>query len=100
MPQISCFAGLQCRNTAFARALALALIFPLRGVDYWLADDHDAYTDILPDRVKCLIHRLRTRARGDERVSESHKAGDLEKLREYLEDEYEITYGELVATIN
>jgi hypothetical protein len=29
LPQIGCFAGLQCRNTAFARALALALVFPL-----------------------------------------------------------------------
>jgi transposase-like protein len=99
LPQIGCFAGLQCRNTAFARALALALVFPLRGVDYWLTDDHDAYNDVLPNRVKCLIHRLRTRARGDERVSELHESGELEKLREYLEDEYETAYEELVETL-
>jgi hypothetical protein len=97
LPQLGCFAGIQCRNTAFARALALALIFPLRGVDYWLTDDHGAYNDILPDRVKCLLHRLRTRARGDERVSELHKAGKLEELRGYLEEEYEAAYEELVA---
>jgi len=99
LPQLGCFAGIQCRNTAFARAVALALVFPLRGVDYWLTDDHDAYNDILPDRVKCLVHSLRTRARGDERVSELHKAGRLAELRDYLEKEYEAAYEELVAQL-
>ena len=99
LPQLGCFAGLQCRNTAFARALALALIFPLQGVDYWLTDDHDSYNDILPDRVKCLVHTLRTRARSDERVSDLHEAGELDELREYLEEEYETAYEELVATL-
>ncbi len=99
LPQLGCFAGLQCRNTAFARALALALIFPLRGVDYWLTDDHDSYNDVLPNRVKCLVHKLRTRARGDERVSDLHKAGELDELRQYLEEEYETAYEELVATL-
>ena len=98
LSQLGCFAGLQCRNTAFARALALALVFPLRGVDYWITDDHDSYNDILPDRVKCLVHTLRTRTRSDERVSELHEAGKLDELREYLEEEYETTYEELVAT--
>jgi len=100
LPQIGCFAGLQCRNTAFARALALALVFPLRGVDYWLTDDHDSYNDILPDRVKCLVHKLRTRARSDERVSELREAGELDELREYLEEEYETAYEEIVATLS
>ena len=100
LPQISCLAELQCGNTAFARAPALALVFPLRGVDYWLTDDHDAYNDVLPNRVKCLIHRLRIRARGDERVSELHEAGELEEFQEYLEDKYETAYEELVATLN
>ncbi|GAA0262613.1 hypothetical protein [Halobacterium noricense] len=99
LTQLGCFAGLQCRNTAFARALALALVFPLLGVDYWLTDDNDCYNDILPDRVKCLVHKLRTRARSDERVSELHEAGELEELREYLEDEYETAYEEIVATL-
>ena len=98
LSQLGCFAGLQCRNTAFARALALALVFPLRGVDYWITDDHDSYNDILPDRVKCLVHRLRTRARRCERVSELHEAGELDELREYLEEGYETAYEELVAT--
>ena len=94
MPQLGCFAGLQCRNTAFARAL----FFPLRGVNYWLTDDHDSYNDILLDRVKCLVHTLRTRARRHERVSELHEAGELDELCEYLEDEYETDHEELVAT--
>ena len=99
LPQLGCFTGLQCRNTAFARALALALIFPLRGVDYWLTDDHDSYNDILPNRVKCLVHTLRTRARSDERESDLHEAGKLDELREYLEEEYETAYEDLVATL-
>lgn len=95
LPQLGCFAGRQCRNTAFARAL----VFPLRGVDYWLTDDHDSYNDILPDRVKYFVHTLKTRARRCEHVSELHEAGELEELREYLEEEYETAYGELVATL-
>jgi len=83
----------------FARALALALVFPLRGVDYWITDDHDSYNDIMPDRVKCLVHALRTRARHCERMSELHEAGELDELREYLEEEYETAYEELVATL-
>ena len=97
--QLGCFAGLQCRNTAFARALALALVFPLRGVDYWITDDHDSYNDIMPDQVKCLVHTLRTRARHCERVSELHEAGELDELRKYLEEEYETAYEELVAIL-
>ncbi len=73
--------------------------FPVRGADYWLTDDHDSYNNILPDRVKCLLHTLRIRARGDERVSKLHEAGELGKLREYLEDEYETTYEKLAATL-
>ena len=99
LAQIGCFAGLQCRNTGFARALAFALVFPLDGVDYWLTDDHDSYNDILPDQVKCLVHKLRTRVRSDERMSELHEAGELAKLREYLEEEYETSYEELVAAL-
>lgn len=95
LPQLGSFAGLQCRNTAFARAL----IFLLCGVDYWLTDDHDFYNDILPDRVKCLVYKLRTRARTDERVSELHEVGELDDLREYLEEEYETAYEEIVATL-
>jgi hypothetical protein len=62
-------------------------------------DDHDSYNDILPDRMKCLVHKLRTRARGDERVSDLHEAGELDELRDYLEEEYETAYEELVATL-
>lgn len=53
----------------------------------------------MPDRVKCLVHTLRTRARGDEHVSDLHEAGELEELREYLEDKCETAYEELVATL-
>jgi 5-methylthioribose kinase len=45
--------------------------------------------------VKCLVHKLRTRAHGDEHVSDLHEAGELDELREYLENGYE----ELVATL-
>jgi hypothetical protein len=53
----------------------------------------------LPDRVKCLVHKLRTRARRCERVSELHDVGELDELRKYLEEEYEIAYEELVALL-
>lgn len=68
-------------------------------MEYWLTDDHDSYNDILPDRVKCLVHRLRTRAHHDEHVSELHDAGELNELREYLEEEYETAHEELVTTL-
>jgi hypothetical protein len=77
------------------RSRTTTVKFPVRGVDYWLTDDHDSYNDILPDRVKSLVHTLRTRARRRERVSELHEAGELGKLREYLEDEYETAYEKL-----
>jgi len=76
------FASLQCRETGFTGTLALALVTPLEGVDYWLNDDNDAYDDIMPDRVKCLVHRLRSRTRRDDRVSELQQAGELGALRE------------------
>lgn len=99
LSQFGCFAGFQCRNTAFARVLALALVFPLRGVDSWTTDNHDSYDDILPGQVKCLVHKLRIRAHSDERVSRLHETGELDELREYLEEEYKTVYEELVAAL-
>lgn len=96
---LGCFASLQCRETGFAWALALALVTPLEGVDYWLTDDNDAYNNILPDRVKCLVHRLRNRTRRDGRVKELREAGEFDRLHEYLEEEYENLYTELVGEL-
>lgn len=96
---LGCFASIQCRETAFAKGLAMALVTPLEGVDYWLTDDNDAYNDILPDRIKCLVHELRTRTRNDEQVKELYEDGDLEALQEYLEEAYEQLYTELVAEL-
>lgn len=96
---LGCFASVQCRETGFAWALALALVTPLEGVDYWLTDDHDAYNDTLPDRVKCLVHRLRNRTRRDDRVTELREAGEFDRLHEYLEEEYEELYTELVGEL-
>jgi hypothetical protein len=99
LPQLDCFASVQCRTTGFAWAVAVALVAPLTGVDYWLSDDHDSYNGVLPDRVKCLVHRLRQRARRDEREQELQKAGELAELRQYLEDEYEQSYEELIEQL-
>lgn len=96
LPQLNCFASLQCRNTGFPWALAWALLWPLEGVEYWVSDDDSSYNDVLPDRVLCVIHRLRNRARHDERVQELQEDGELEKLREYLQEEYESLYTEVV----
>ena len=54
---------------------------------------------MLPDRVKCLVHRLRQRARRDERVQELQKAGELAELRRYLKGEYEQSYEELIEQL-
>jgi len=96
LPQLDCFASLQCRNTGFPWAVAWALLWPLDGVEYWISDDDASYNDVLPDRVVCVVHRLRNRARQDERVEELQENGDLEKLREYLQEEYDSLYMEVV----
>lgn len=96
---LGCFASIQCRETAFARGLAMALVTPFEGVDYWLTDDNAAYNDILPDRIKCLVHKLRTRLRNDETVEQLHEDGEIEALQEYLEDEYEQLYTDLIAEL-
>ncbi|GAA0471225.1 hypothetical protein GCM10008985_30140 [Halococcus dombrowskii] len=46
-----------------------------------------------------LVHKLRPRARSDEHVFDLHEAGKLDELREYLEEEYETAYEEIVATL-
>lgn len=100
LPQLDCFASLQCRNTDFAWALAWALLWPLDGVEYWVSDDNDSYNDVLADRVSCVVHRLRNRARHDERVEELQEAGELEELQEYLQEEYESLYTEVVDELS
>lgn len=49
--------------------------------------------------MKCLVHRLRTQTRHDDRVTELLEDGDLEGLRSYLEVEYEAQYTELVEEL-
>ncbi len=99
LPQVDCFASAQCRNTAFASVLADALGLPMEGVAYCVTDDEDCYNDTFAERLKCLFHRLRTRARGDERVKKLHKEGRYEELKEYLESEYETLYEEEVERL-
>ncbi|MFC6764668.1 hypothetical protein [Natrinema soli] len=45
LPQLDCFASVQCRNTAFASVLANALGLPMEGVAYCVTDDEDCYND-------------------------------------------------------
>jgi len=99
LPQLDCFASVQCRNTAFASVLANALGLPMEGVAYCVTDDEDCYNDTFPGRVNCLFHRLCTRARGDERVKELHEKGRYEELAAYLESEYEALYEEEVEKL-
>jgi hypothetical protein len=49
--------------------------------------------------VKCLFHRLRARARDDERVHELHEEGRHEELKAYLEEQYETLYEDEVETL-
>lgn len=99
LPQLECFAGVQCRNTSFAGLLALALGAPLDGVAYWITDDNDAYNGVLDDRVLCAFHELRGRARADERVQALEEAGELEELRTHLQELYGGLYEEQVETL-
>ena len=92
LPQLNCYASVQCRNTAFASVLANALGMPLSGVAYCVTDDEDCYNDTFDGRVKCLFHRLRTRARSDERVDTLAEEGRREELETYLETEYTELY--------
>lgn len=50
-----------------------------------------------PDRIECLVHPSRTRLRDDQEVEQLYKAGDLEALREYLGDLYELLYTTFIA---
>lgn len=99
LPQLDCFASVQCRNTAFASVLANALGMPMEGVAYCVTDDEDCYNDTFPGRVKCLFHRLCARAHSDERVEELHEEGRYEELEAYLEAEYETLYEEEIERL-
>lgn len=99
LPQLECFASVQCRNTAFASVLANALGIPLKGVAYCVTDDEDCYNNTFAGRVKCLFHRLRARARDDERVHELHEEGRHDELEAYLEETYETLYEDEVETL-
>jgi hypothetical protein len=99
LPELDCYASVQCRNTAFASVLADALGLPLEGVSYCVTDDEDCYNGTFEDRLKCLFHRQSNRAREDERVEQLHKEGKHEQLAEYLEQEYETAYQEEIERL-
>lgn len=99
LPQLECFAGLQCRNTSFAWLLALALGAPLDGIAYWITDDNDSYNGVLDDRILCAFHELRGRAREDERVQTLDEAGELEEIRGYLREMYGDLSEEKILTL-
>lgn len=99
LPELDCYASVQCRNTAFASILADALGLPLEGVSYCITDDDDCYNGTFEDRLKCLFHRRRNRARLDERVDQLVKEGKHEELSEYLEQEYKEAYETEIETL-
>jgi hypothetical protein len=68
-------------------------------VAYCVTDDEDCYNDTFEDRVKCLFHRLRSRARGDERVEQLAEEGKHEELAKYLKEEYAELYEEEVEQL-
>ncbi|WP_459864768.1 hypothetical protein [Halorubrum trueperi] len=99
LPQLNCYVSVQCRQTAFASVLANALGLPLSGVAYCVTDDEDCYNGTFEGRVKCLFHRLRSRARGDERVEQLAEEGKHEELAEYLEEAYADLYEKEIETL-
>jgi hypothetical protein len=99
LPQLGCFAAVQCRNTSFAWLLVLALGAPLDGVAYSITDDNDSYNGVLEDRVLCTFHELRACARHDECVEALAEAGELEEIRTYLREMYDELYDESVTEL-
>lgn len=89
LPQLDCFASLQCRNTDFAWLLAATLVAPLDGVDYWLSDGDPSYNGTLAHKERCLVHELRQLVRTDEHVATLRQSGELDELSSYLETMYE-----------
>jgi len=59
LPQVGCFAGLQCQETDFAWLLAATLVSPLEGVDCWIADEEPSYNGTIPNKEECLFHEVR-----------------------------------------
>jgi len=99
LPQLDCFASLQCRNTDFAWLLAATLVDPLDGVDYWIADGDPSYNGTLGHKESCLVHELRQLVRSDEHVAALSEAGEIEELRSYLQTVYEKLYADRAAVL-
>jgi hypothetical protein len=99
LPQLDCFASLQCRNTDFAWLLAATLVAPLEGVDYWLSDGNPSYNGTLAHHERCLVHKLRQLVRSDERVANLRQSAEFEELRNYLETIYEEAETERAAVL-
>jgi hypothetical protein len=76
LPQVDCFATLQCRNTDFAWLLAATL----EGAEYWIADGDPSYNETLGHNERCLVHELRQFIRSDEHVATLRAAGKIEEL--------------------
>jgi len=89
LPQVGCFAGLQCREADFAWLLAATLVNPLEGVNYWIADGEPSYNGTIPNKEGCLVHEVRQLVRSDEHVAALRERGDLEELHRYLEELYQ-----------
>ena len=85
LPQLDCFASLQCRNTDFAWLLAATLATLLDGVDYWLSDGGPCCNGRLAHKEGYLLCYLRQLVRTDEHVTAPRKVGELEELSGYLE---------------
>jgi transposase-like protein len=99
LPQLGCFGSIQCRNTDFAWLLAATLVKPLEGVDYWIVDGESSYNGTVPDKEACLVHELRQLVRSDEHVAALRESGDLERLREHLEELYQTEWTERAAVL-
>lgn len=99
LPQLDCFASLQCRNTDFAWLLAATLVAPLDGVDYWLSDGDPCYNGTLAHKEGCLVHELRQLVRSDEHVATLRQTGEFEELHNYLKTMYENAAAERAAVL-
>jgi len=87
LPTIKSYASLIVTENPFNSLFARLLRIPLLGSDYNLTDGHGAYNDF-PDRVRCLFHLAKNKAKKDKVLKKIKKSALPEEIKEYLSQKY------------
>lgn len=95
LPTIKSYASLIVTENPFNSLFARLLRIPLLGSDYNLTDGHGAYNDF-PDRVRCLFHLAKSKAKKDKVLKKIKKSALPEEIKEYLSQKYQELKGEVL----